>query len=322
MCRCCLIRLVIPRIEEVRPVSSAPQRFIDAHHHLWIPESTDPDLGYGWLRDIGAMKPFGDPTPIQRNYEWAEFSSESAHEMAGSVFLQCDGAVTDPVAETAWMQGIFDKTGLQHAIVGLVDLSSTNAVTTLEGHARYSAFKGVRQILSRLDDNPALCFAPKHYLRDARWQDQFQMLSDRSLSFDLQIYPEQMCEAAEFLSNFPEVPVIIDHAGSPHDQSSTGIARLEEGLKALSSLSQVTIKLCGFGMFDPNRSALSVKPVIDIVFEQFGPERVMFGSNFPVDKLMGSFDDLFRIVAENLQTLSKEQQDAVWFDNAARVYRL
>jgi len=41
-----------------------PRRFIDAHHHLWIPESTQPDLGYRWLRDIGAMKPFGDPTPI------------------------------------------------------------------------------------------------------------------------------------------------------------------------------------------------------------------------------------------------------------------
>lgn len=303
-------------------MSLEPQRFIDAHHHLWIPESADPDLGYGWLRDIGAMKPFGDPTPIQRNYEWAEFSNESRFHMAGSIYLQCDGAITDPVAETAWMQGVFDKTGLQHGIVGLVDLSATHAEATLEGHTRYPAFKGVRQILSRLDDNPTLCFAPVHYLRDARWRDQFQLLSERALSFDLQIYPEQMHEAAEFLARFPTVPVIIDHAGSPHDQSPQGLAKLAEGLSALASLSQVAIKLCGFGMFDKQRSAASVKPVIDIVLEQFGPERVIFGSNFPVDKLMGGYDELIQVVADNLQSLNEEQRCAVWHDNAARVYRL
>ncbi|MFK7857451.1 MAG: amidohydrolase [Granulosicoccus sp.] len=303
-------------------MSSEPQPFIDAHHHLWIPESADPDLGYRWLRDIGAMKPFGDPTPIQRNYEWAEFSSESRHQMAGSVYLQVDGAIADPVAETTWIQEIFNETGLKHAIVGLVDLASKDAIDVLEGHARHSFFKGVRQILSRLDEHPALCFAPVHYLRDARWRDQFQLLGERSLSFDLQLYPEQMIEAATFLSRFPQVPVIIDHAGSPHDQSPKGLATLQKGLIALSSLEHVTIKLCGFGMFDSNRTAASVKPVTDIVLEHFGPERVMFASNFPVDKLMGTYDELLQIVADNLQGLSREQQSSIWHDTAARVYRL
>jgi len=316
MYRCYLTRLDILRIAEARV------KFIDAHHHLWIPESTRPDLGYRWLRDIGAMKPFGDPTPIQRNYEWNEFREESVHQLAGSVYLQVDAAIADPVAETAWVQGIFDNTGLEHAIVGLVNLAADDARPTLEAQAGYTAFRGVRQILSRLDDIPALCFAPIHYLRDSQWQDQFQLLAEHSLSFDLQLYPEQMQEAAQFLSRHPEVPVIIDHAGSPHDQTPQGIANLAEGLSALAALPQVTIKLCGFGMFDTQRSAVSVKPLIDIMLDLFGPERIMFGSNFPVDKLMGGYDEIVEIVADNLRGLSTEQQSAFWYDNAIRIYRI
>lgn len=299
-----------------------PIKFIDAHHHLWIPESSQPDLGYRWLRDIGAMKPFGDPTPIQRNYEWAEFSAETRHVMAGSVYLQVDGAIADPVAETAWVQQVFDHTGLRHGIVGLVDLASPNAQTILEEQYQYPAFRGIRQILSRLDSQPALCFAPTHYLRDASWRDRFQLLQERGLSFDLQLYPEQMSEAAEFLSLHPGVPVIVDHAGSPYDQSRQGLESLRVGLGVLAALPQVSIKLCGFGMFDTDRSARSLQPVMDIVLEAFGVERVMFGSNFPVDKLMGSFDELVSMVADTLTGLSTEQQRAVWHDNAARVYRL
>lgn len=301
---------------------TTPIRFVDAHHHLWIPESTDPDLGYRWLRDIGAMKPFGDPTPIQRNYEWAEFADESQHQMAGSVYLQVDGTIADPVAETAWVQSIFDGTGLQHAIIGLVDLASADAEKTLVAQCQYSGFKGVRQILSRLDDNPTLCFAPIHYLRDTTWRDQFQLLEEHGLSFDLQLYPEQMGEAAEFLARFPKVPVIVDHAGSPYDQSAKGLAALAEGLETLAQLEHVSIKLCGFGMFDTQRSAHSVQPVIAQVFEHFGSARVMFGSNFPVDKLMGTYDDVIELVAGNLNDLDSAQQQAFWYDNAVRVYRL
>lgn len=308
--------------ESVNSANSEPVHFIDAHHHLWIPETRQPDLGYGWLRDIGAIKPFGDPTAIQRNYEWSEFASESAHKLKGSVYLQVDGAIADPVAETAWVQSVFEHTGLKHGIVGLIDLSSDSAQHVLEAQTRYSLFKGVRQILSRLDDNPGLCFASVHYLREARWRDQFQLLNDMGLSFDLQVYPEQMMESADFLARFPEVQVIVDHAGSPYDQSEKGMVLWREGLKVLAALSHVSVKLCGFGMFDVTHCSLSVRTIIDTVLELFEPERIMFGSNFPVDKLMGSYDDAFRLVYDNISQLSTAQAEAVWFRNAQRIYRL
>jgi predicted TIM-barrel fold metal-dependent hydrolase len=64
-------------------------QIIDAHHHLWAPETDPANTGYVWLKNIGAMKPFGDPTPIQRDYLVNEFRSESVeHELIGSVHVQ------------------------------------------------------------------------------------------------------------------------------------------------------------------------------------------------------------------------------------------
>ena len=296
---------------------------IDAHHHLWIPERTEPDLGYGWLRDVGAPKPFGDPTPIQRDYEWAEFAAESdVHRLAGSVHVQADGSV-DPAAETAWVQSVFDATGLVHAIVGLADLASDTLGGTLDAHARHAAFRGVRQILSRLDDDPGRSFAPRHFLRDGAWRDGYASLGARGLSFDLQLYPEQMAEAAEFLSDHPDVPVIVDHAGSPHDASPAGRALWRDGTARLAALGEhVSIKLSGFGMFDAGWTADSVRPPVHHLLERFGPERTMWGSNFPVDSLMASYDHGIETVLACLDGLDGAGRDAVMGGTARRVYRL
>lgn len=300
-------------------------RFTDAHHHLWIPCSTDPDLGYGWLRDIGAMKPFGDPTPIQRDYEWPEYASESdRHTMLGSVYVQVDGAIADPVAETAWVQSVFDQSELSHGIVSLVDLSLPTAEAMLTAHARFAAFKGVRQILSRLDDTPKLCFAPVHYLHNDQWRDQFGLLEQYQLSFDLQLYPEQMADAAEFFAQHPNVPVIVDHAGSPYDQTSKGLAAWREGLTLLASLEHVSMKFSGFGMFDQQRNVSSIEPMVESLLELFTPERLLYGSNFPVDKLMGNFDDTLDMLDACLDVCActAEQRQKIWSDNTQRIYRL
>ena len=301
---------------------------VDSHHHLWIPErrapAGAPDLGYGWLREIGAAKPFGDPTSIQRDYEWPEFSAESTvHTLAGSVHVQTDGTLPDPVAETAWVQSVFDATGLDHAIVGLADLASEALPSLLDAHARHRAFRGVRQILSRLDDDPARSFAPRHHLRDASWREGYASLAARRLSFDLQLYPEQMAEAAEFLADHPGVPVIVDHAGSPHDRSAAGLDLWRDGTARLAALGDhVSVKLSGFGMFDAGWTADSVGPIVAHLLERFGPRRTMWGSNFPVDSLMASYDHGVDAIAGCLGALDDAERDAVMAGTAGRVYRL
>ena len=300
-------------------------KLVDSHHHLWIPEQSDPgiDPGYVWLRDIGALKPFGDPTSIQRDYEWSEFLQESrSHELTASVYLQVDGAIGNPVAETAWVDSVFSRTGMPHGIVGFANLATPDAADIIQQQSQYLRFKGVRQILSRLDDNPALCFAGCHLMRDQQWQENFATLADAGLRFDMQLYPEQMAEAAELLARHPDIPVIIDHAGSPHDQSVAGIQTWEQGMSLLASLPQVSVKLCGFGMFDQQWSAESIKSMLDILLAQYGSERLLFGSNFPVDKLMGDYDSVVSKIDTALSGISAIERQAIFSDNASRIYGL
>lgn len=295
---------------------------LDAHHHIWIPEQTNPDLGYRWLRDIGSIKPFGDPTSIQRDYTWAEYVDEPIHHhIDASVYVQVDGAIADPVAETQWVQSVVQRPANRFRIVGLVDLSGVQAAEHIEGQAKFESFKGVRQIISYLDEHPSLCFAAEHLLRNAKWQDQFALIADHDLSFDLQLYPEQMADAAEFFTRFPNVPIVIDHAGSPYDQSSAGLTRWKEGLALMSQLENVSIKLSGFGMFDKQWSSESIQPLIDFMLQCFGPERMMFGSNFPVDKLMTEFDDTVDRVHACIEPAGDAAVASVFEQTAYRFYR-
>lgn len=302
--------------------TNPPNHLVDAHHHLWNPASRRPDIGYIWLTDIGAPKPFGDPTEIQRDYLLDEFLSETeSTNLSGSVHLQADGAIPDPVAETRFIQDISDRSGFPIAIVGFVDLTSDYAEKIILRHKESTNFRGVRQILSRIDGRADISFAPDHYLRQEMWRENFALLGDHDLSFDLQLYPEQMIEAADFLSDHPNIPVIIDHAGSPYDQSEKGIGHWREAMTALAALPHCYVKACGFGMFDRNWTTGSIRPITNTLSELFGPDRILFGSNFPVDKLMRNYREIVSDIALCFHSLGEDAATKIFGSNARRIYR-
>lgn len=304
-------------------MTALPDMIVDAHHHLWNPVSNAPDIGYKWLKAIGAAKPFGDPTDIQRDYLLDEFLGEPATvRLAASVHLQADGAIEDPVAETRFIQDISTGSGFPIAIVGFVDLARDDAEDIILRHKQSPNFRGVRQILSRLDTRPGLSFAPEHYLRNALWRQNFSLLRTEGLSFDLQLYPEQMHEAAEFLADHVDIAVIIDHAGSPYDQGTDGMRRWKDGMARLAELPNTSVKLCGFGMFDPDWNGDTVRPIIATLAELFGSKRTLFASNFPVDKLMRSYRGLLGDIAGFYADRSDGDRAAVFHDNARRIYRI
>jgi len=298
---------------------------IDAHHHFWCPVNDTAGIGYVWLKNIGAMKPFGDPTAIQRDYLPNEFAAEpTQHQIIGSVHVQADGAIANPVKESLWLEQLNAEHDLPSVHVGFIDLTADDAEDELQRYFALPGFRGVRQILSKLDDRPDISFAGEHFLRNPIWRQQYRLLAKQHLSFDCQLYPEQMAEAAAFFSRHPDIPVIIDHAGSPYDQSRKGLVTLKYGLKALAALPHCHIKLSGFGMFDPAWTAKSIEPIFDTILDAFGPERVLFGSNYPVDKLMRPYDfivdELVRC-CENAQ-LNKSAQEKIFNRNAKAFYRL
>ncbi len=285
-----------------------PHGYIDAHHHVWAPDSRA-DIGYDWLRDIGAAKPFGDPTPIQRDYLMEEFLAEAPMPPRASVHVQTDGALPDPVAETRFVQAEADRVGCDVAIVGLVDLSAADLGETLTRHGESVGFKGVRQIVARLDVRPDISFTPRDFLTEPQWVSGLERLEDAGLSFDLQMYPEQAEQALEALSATPALRVIIDHALCPYDPTAEGFELWSKAVAMMAKRPNTYMKLSGWGMYRADwghYQAGMIRPYIDEIIVAFGSDRVMWGSNYPVEKLATPYEVCLENVARHVAEVDRE----------------
>ncbi len=287
---------------------------IDAHHHLWNLST----VNYPWLMEKGAKRFFGDPTPIQRNYEAAEFSTEAGAEgVTQSVHIQV--GADDPWAEAVWVDGQAQETpGWPAAQVAFCDLADGDAELQLDRLMSLPTVRGVRQIVGRAAEEDAAS-GTNALLSNSDFVARLGVLAEEGLSFDLQLTPPLMAQAADIFGAQPDLQVALCHAGSPHDRSPDGLALWAEQLKPLSGCPNITCKLSGLGMFDHGWTPERFRPIVDVVLEQFGAERVMFGSNFPVDKLTSSYADL---VAAYRDLIPAQDHDAVFRATAARFYRL
>ena len=296
--------------------------FIDAHHHLWELNALD----YVWLNKIGKPKPFGDPTDIQRNYCIEDYLTDvqtlEDFNLIGSVHIQADAELPDPTLETRWVQFIIDASRVPSAIVGFVNLLNANSEQTIEQHTKHRSFRGVRQILGYLEDRPDLSFTQQNLLKAPIWREQYELLDAFGLSFDLQLYPEQMTESAEFFARHTSTPVVIDHAGSPYDQRKAGLMLWQDGIRTLAELPHLMIKLSGLGMYDTNWSADRQQFIFDEILDAFGINRVMIGSNFPVDRLMRAYAFIFNQYRSWCKTMSNRDSQKIFSGNAQEFYRL
>jgi predicted TIM-barrel fold metal-dependent hydrolase len=295
-------------------------QLIDAHHHLWEPKA----LPYGWLRQIGQAKPFGDPTPIQRDYLPENYQNDARKaddfELIGTVHVQADGALPDPVVETLWLEELNSE--IPTGIVGFADLASPDLPKILERHMHSPKFRGIRQIIGKVFDRPEISFTSEDLLKKHAWQDGFPLLKEFGLSFDLQLYPEQMLTASDFFGSHPATQVVMDHAGCPYDQSDRGLQLWEFGVEQLSKLDNVYVKVSGFGMYNRNWDAMNTKRIFQKLYEVFGAKRMMWGSNFPVDRLMQNYGHCTAQLKTWLRKLTKEEQENIAWQTAAKFYRL
>jgi predicted TIM-barrel fold metal-dependent hydrolase len=287
---------------------------IDAHHHLWGLEA----VSYPWLMANGVKRFFGDPTPIQRNYLIEEFRSEASAEGVGaSVHVQV--GAKDGMAEAEWVQRVAEANpDWPMAQVVFLDLTSDDLPWRLNALLRLSTVRGVRQIVGRAPEEDAQS-GTNALLDDPRFLLGLQEAGARGLSFDLQLIPELMAKTARVLEQALDTPVALCHAGSPHDRSRVGLAAWAEALKPLSALPNVTCKLSGLGMFDHDWTPQSIRPIVEQVLQQFGPDRVMYGSNFPVDKL---YSDYTTLIGAFRALVLDDMHQAVFNDAAAGFYGL
>lgn len=298
---------------------AAPFRIVDAHHHLW-------DLGashrYPWLMERGVVRFFGDPTPIQCDYLPDDFRRDIGDlPVVASVHIQVGVAPGDELEESLWLQKQHRERGLPSAIVAYCDLTAPDFSARLDEHERAAALRGVRQIVGRSVEEDQRTGSAA-LLDSSAFLAGLRCLAQRNLTFDLQLIPAQMERAAALLSLVPELRVALCHAGSLSDFSPDGRALWKRGIRRLSKLPNLICKLSGFGMFDKNWSAQSVREQFDTILMAFGPERMAFGSNFPVDKLAMSYSEVWQRYFEFAEGLSAEEQCHLFHDAAARLYRL
>lgn len=285
---------------------------VDAHHHLWDLST----VHYPWLMEKGAVRFFGDPTPIQRDYLLPQFRSNAARFDA-SVHIQV--GASDPWAEAQWIQSVADENPDWPLVqVAFCDLTSDDLRAQLDRLQTLPSVRGVRQIIGRAPGEDQAS-GTNDLLDNPRFLDGLKQLGDRGLCFDLQLLPELMERTGSVLAQSPATQVALCHAGSPYDRSAQGLQSWSQALLHLSAQPQVTCKLSGLGMFDHSWSVDSVRPIVETCLTQFGADRCMFGSNFPVDSLSSTYAELF---GRHTALVPEKHHDQVFGATARRFYRM
>jgi predicted TIM-barrel fold metal-dependent hydrolase len=221
----------------------------------------------------------------------------------------------------AWLQGVANEHGYPNAIVAKIEMHRDDAESFMERHRAYPNVRGIRQMINWHSDMSKV-YAPENYLEHDVWKRNFALLAKYGLSFDLQIYAGQMKQAHAQLADNPDVPVVIDHSGMPIDRSLAQLKEWRDGLKLLAELDHVTIKMSGLGMVDHNWTTESIRPYILTMIDTFGPDRAMFGSNFPVDSLYSSYETLFDAYDTVTRDFSDAEREQMFAGTAERFYRI
>lgn len=296
-----------------------PHRIVDAHHHLWDLSASH---RYPWLIERGVVRFFGDPGAIQRDYLVEDFRKDIGDlPVVGSVHIQVGVAPGDELEETCWLQDQHRQHGLPTAIVAYCDLTAPDLEARLDDQQAAEALRGVRQIVGRsVEEDQRTGSAAS--LDSPAFLAGLRCLAKRDLAFDLQLIPTQMERAAVLLSQVPKLRVALCHAGSLSDFSAEGRAVWKRGIRRLAELPNLICKLSGFGMFDKNWSAQSIREQFDTVLAEFGPERAAFGSNFPVDKLAMAFDEVWLRYFSLSEGLAENELASLFHDTAASFYRI
>lgn len=292
-------------------------RIIDAHHHIW----RQADLP--WLQGESVPRIFGAYDPIKRDYPIAEYLADIAGlGVEKSVYIQANWAPDQAEAEVAWVSAESARVGWPHAIVAYADMTVADVRPALDRLTKYPLMRGVRQQL-HWHDNPQYRFAATPDLaRDPNLQRNVARLAGYDWSFDLQVFAPQMRGAGELADACPDTTFVLQHAGMLEDLTPEGRETWRTELAGLARRPNVTTKLSAFGTFvhrnDPGHIAEIVADAVAI----FGPDRCLFGSNFPIEKLWTTYPDLLAGFLAATEGMAPPARQAIFHDTAQRVYRL
>ncbi|KAI6658981.1 hypothetical protein LOD99_14657 [Oopsacas minuta] len=292
----------------------------DSHHHLWTPDT------HSWVKDVKDSGHPAGPFKSIQNYLLPEFLADiEPFNITKSVHLQCfmDG---DPINETKSLQTIADSNpkGFPHGIVSHCDLTSPDVSQVLINHMKYPNFRGTRQLLNFHPDKKIFCEA-KHdnYLTDVTWQQGYSLLAEHKLTFDMHILPRQYLQAYDVIKANPTINVVINHCGVMYERDEATMKLWRDGLAMLASLPNCFMKLSGLAMVHINPDDLvPIKSIVQELIGLFGTDRCMYGSNFPVDKVNATYQQLIKAMEFSIADYTLEEKKNIFANNANTFYRL
>jgi len=272
---------------------------IDAHQHFWDPARGD----YGWLTaDLPALfKPFG-PEDLAPHL--------AAHGISGTVLVQA----APSLAETEYLLDIASRTPFVRGVVGWIDFEQPEQRDALERLARHPLLKGLRPMIQDIAD-------PDWMLRPALdWA--FKALIAHDLAFDALVLPGHLANLRILIDRYPDLRVVIDHGAKPQIRDGA----FEPWASDIARLARETGAFCKCsGLVTEARAdwtPTDLSPYLDHLLGSFGPERLIFGSDWPVLTLAGDYSGWFDTVNQAIGHWTQQQQAAVLGGNASRFYRL
>jgi L-fuconolactonase len=284
------------------------QALVDAHHHVWdLSQRPQP-----WLDEPGHE-------PIRRNFSSHALRSAATRPIAGrrltsTVVVQCVASLP----ETRDLLALADSDPLTGAVVGWADLTSPaigDVLDDLRTGFGGPFLRAVRHLVQGETD--------PHWLQRPDVERGLRAVGQRGLGYEVLVRAHQLPQATRLAERLPELPLVLDHAGKPP------IARGEltdwaRQLRELAGHSHVRCKVSGLVTEADHEkwTTADIRPVWDVLLSAFGPDRLMFGSDWPVCVLAGGWNRWAATVEELLDGCSGTEIQAVLAGTATAFYHL
>ncbi len=273
---------------------------IDSHQHFWKYNA----VRHSWITH--------EMSVLKRDFMPENLDEElRANGIDATIAVQADQSEE----ETLFLLQLAGRNASIAGVVGWIDLCSPRAAKRMRFFAQFEKLRGFRHIAQ--DEHDDRFLVQDDFVRGIACLRQFD------LTYDILIYPEQLPAALELVAQFPEQRFVIDHMAKPEikTKSRSGWAVLIQNIAANRN---VYCKLSGLVTEADWRhwKKEDFWPYLDVVFDAFGPGRLMFGSDWPVCLLAGSYQQVLQIIEEYLQDCQADIKEKIFGGNAAQFYRL
>jgi predicted TIM-barrel fold metal-dependent hydrolase len=291
---------------------------VDAHHHIW----RQSDLA--WLNPPMQPRIFGPYESIMRDYLIDEYINDiKGHNVMKSVYVQTNWPIDKAVEEVDWVESCAKASDWPMAITAYCNLLGEDVDTDLSKLANSSnRMRGIRMQL-HWHENPQFRFAdsPDIY-NESKFRSNLARIQQYGWLFELQVFPGQMVDAAALINQFPDINFVLVHAGMAEEITGQVFHKWKEGISRLADCSNCFVKISGLGTFSHLVSIDIITAISMTVIELFGADRCVFGSNFPIEKIWSTYDELISAYQSCLSGLSEQEQQQVFHDTADKLYGL